>query len=262
MTAGGCVIETPGGPQADAQPGVVVTANGSPSVHPMQGDEIRALRRLQREQGLSSHVFMTERDGPMTPKAFHALVTGFTPFEFGQSAKWLELLKEIAPRVTLAAVLLNRGIAGSMASLGAIQGVAPSFGVEVSSIDFRDVAQMGHAITAFARAPNGGLILTGSGSGERRALIITLAARHGLPAVYPFPFHVTGGALTSYGPDVTHHYRLAAGYVDRILKGEKPADLPVQTPTKYRLAINLKTAKALGLEVPAALLARADEVIE
>jgi putative tryptophan/tyrosine transport system substrate-binding protein len=189
-------------------------------------------------------------------------VTGFTPFEFGQSAKWLELLKEIAPRVTRAAVLLNRGIAGSMASLGAIQGVASSFGVEVSSIDFRDAGEMEHAITAFARAPNGGLILTGSGSGERRALIITLAARHRLPAVYPFPFHVTGGGLASYGPDVTHHYRLAAGYVDRILKGEKPADLPVQTPTKYRLAINLKTAKALGLEVPPTVLARADEVIE
>jgi putative ABC transport system substrate-binding protein len=189
-------------------------------------------------------------------------VTGFTPFEFGQSAKWLELLKEIAPRVTRAAILLNRGVAGSMASLGAIQGVAPSFGVEVSSIDFRDVGELEHAITAFARAPNGGLILTATGSGARRELIITLAARHRLPAIYPFPFHVTGGGLTSYGPDITHHYRLAAGDVDRILKGEKPANLPVQAPTKYRLAINLNTAKALGLDVPDSLLARADEVIE
>jgi len=189
-------------------------------------------------------------------------VAGFTYAEFGQSAKWLELLKEIAPRVTRAAVLLNRGVAGSMAQLGAIQGVAPSLRVEVSSIDFRDVGEVEHAITAFARAPNGGLILTGTGSGARRELIITLAARHRLPAVYPFPFHVSSGGLTSYGPDITDNYRLAAGYVDRILKGEKPADLPVQTPTKYRLAINLKTAKALGLNVPDRLLALADEVIE
>jgi putative tryptophan/tyrosine transport system substrate-binding protein len=189
-------------------------------------------------------------------------VTGFTSFEFGQSAKWLELLKEIAPRVTRAAVLLNRAVAAAMAQLGAIQGVAPSFGVEISSIDVQDADEVELAITAFARAPNGGLILTGGGSGARRELIITLAARHRLPAVYPFPFHVSSGALTSYGPDVTDNYRRAAGYVDRILKGEKPADLPVQAPTKYRLAINLKTAKALGLEVPPTLLARADEVIE
>jgi ABC-type uncharacterized transport system substrate-binding protein len=189
-------------------------------------------------------------------------VTGFTSFEFGQSAKWLELLKEIAPRVTRAAVLLNRAVAAAMAQLGAIQGVAPSFGVEISSIDVQDASEVERAITAFARAPNGGLILTGGGSGARRELIITLAARHRLPAVYPFPFHVSSGALTSYGPDVTDNYRRAAGYVDRILKGEKPADLPVQAPTKYRLAINLKTAKALGLTVPDSLLARADEVIE
>jgi putative tryptophan/tyrosine transport system substrate-binding protein len=189
-------------------------------------------------------------------------VTGFTYAEFGQSAKWLELLKEIAPRVTRAAVLLNRAAAGAMAQLGAIQGVAPSFGMEVSSIDLRDAGEVEHAITAFAGASNGGLILTGSGSGARRELIIMLAARHRLPAVYPFPFHVTSGGLASYGPDITNQYRLAAGYVDRILKGEKPANLPVQAATKYRLAINLKTAKALGLTVPDTLLARADEVIE
>jgi putative ABC transport system substrate-binding protein len=134
--------------------------------------------------------------------------------------------------------------------------------VEVSSIDFRDVGEVEHAITAFARAPNGGLILTGTGSSARRELIIALAARHQLPAVYPFPFHVTSGGLTSYGPDITDNYRLAAGYVDRILRGEKPADLPVQAPTKYRLAINIKTAKALGLTVPPSLLAIADEVSE
>ena len=187
-------------------------------------------------------------------------VTGFTSSEFGQSAKWLELLKEIAPRVTRAAVLLNR--AASMAQLGAIQGVAPSFGMEVSSIDLRDAGEVEHAITAFAGAPNGGLIVTGGGSAARRELIITLAARHRLPAVYPSPFHVTSGGLTSYGPDITDQYRLAAGYVDRILKGERPADLPVQAATKYKLVINLKTAKALGLEIPPTLLARADEVIE
>jgi putative tryptophan/tyrosine transport system substrate-binding protein len=189
-------------------------------------------------------------------------VTGFTSSEFGQSAKWLELLKEIAPRVTRAAVLLNRAAAGSMAQLGAIQGVAPSFGVEVSSIDLHDAGEVEHAIAAFARAPHGGLILTGSGSGARRELIITLAARHRLPVVYPYPYQVASGGLASYGPDVVDQYRRAAGYVDRILKGEKPADLPVQAPTKYRLAINLKTAKTLGLEVPPMLLARADEVIE
>jgi putative ABC transport system substrate-binding protein len=189
-------------------------------------------------------------------------VTGFASFELGQSAKWLELLKEVAPRVTRAAVLLNRAVASSMAQLGAIQGVAPSFGVEVSSIDLNDAGEMEHAITAFARAPNGGVILTGSGSGARRGLIIALAARYRLPAVYPFPFHVTSGGLISYGPDITNNYRLVAGYVDRILKGEKAAELPVQAPTKYRLAINLKTAKALGLDVPPTLLARADEVIE
>jgi putative tryptophan/tyrosine transport system substrate-binding protein len=187
-------------------------------------------------------------------------VTGFTSAEFGQSTKWVELLKEVAPRVTRAAVLLNR--AASMAQLGAIQGVAPSFGMEVSSIDLRDAGEVEHAITAFAGAPNGGLIVTGGGSAVRRELIITLAARHRLPAVYPFPFHVTSGGLTSYGPDITDQYRLAAGYVDRILKGERPADLPVQAATKYKLVINLKTAKALGLEIPPILLARADEVIE
>jgi ABC-type uncharacterized transport system substrate-binding protein len=189
-------------------------------------------------------------------------VTGFTSTEFGQSGKWLELLKEIAPHVTRAAVLLNRAFAAGVAQFGAIQAVAPVFGVEVSPIDTRDASETEHVVAAFARASNGGLILTGGGSGVRRELIITLAARHRLPAVYPFPYHVTTGGLVSYGPDIVDQYRRAAGYVDRVLKGEKPADLPVQAPTKYRLAINLKTAKALGLEVPPTLLARADEVIE
>jgi putative tryptophan/tyrosine transport system substrate-binding protein len=140
-----------------------------------------------------------------------------------------------------------------MAQLGAIQGVAPSFGVEVSSIDLHDPGELDRAITAFARAPNGGLMLTGGRSAARREQITALAARHRLPAIYPFPFHVTSGGLASCGPDVTDQYRLAAGYVNRILKGEKPADLPVQTATKYQLAINLKTAKALGLTIPETL---------
>jgi len=189
-------------------------------------------------------------------------ITGFTSTEFGQSGKWLELLKEIAPHVTRAAVLFNRAFAAGIAQFAAIQAVSPSLGVEVSAIDLRDTSEIEHAVTAFARASNGGLILTGGGSAVRRELIITLAARHRLPAVYPFPYHVTTGGLASYGPDIVAVYRRAAGYVDRILKGEKPADLPVQATTKYNLAINLKTAKALGLDVPPTLLARADEVIE
>jgi putative ABC transport system substrate-binding protein len=190
-------------------------------------------------------------------------VTGFTPFdEFGQSGKWLQLLKEIAPQVTRAAVLLNRAFASGIAQLGAIQAVAPSLGVEVRPIDLREAGEIEHAITDFARAPNGGLILTGAGGGARRELITTLAARHRVPAIYPYPYQVASGGLASYGPDVVDQYRRAAGYVDRILKGDKPADLPVQAPTKYRLAINIRAAKALGLEIPPALLARADEVIE
>jgi putative ABC transport system substrate-binding protein len=189
-------------------------------------------------------------------------VTGFASAEFGQSGKWLELLKEIAPRVTRAAVLLNRAFAGGVAQLGAIQAVAPLFGVEVKPIEMRDAGETEHAIVEFARTSNGSLIMTSAGSAARRELVIALAARHRLPAVYPFPYQVANGGLASYGPDIVDQYRRAAGYVDRILKGEKPAGLPVQTPTKYRLVINLKTAKALGLDMPATLLARADEVIE
>jgi ABC transporter substrate binding protein len=159
---------------------------------------------------------------------------------FGQSGKWLELLKEIAPRVTRAAVLLNRAFAGGVAQLGAIQAVAPLFGVEVKPIEMRDAGETEQAIVDFARTSNGSLILTSAGSGARRELVIALAARHRLPAVYPFPYQVASGGLASYGADIVDQYRRAAGYVDRILKGEKPADLPVQTPTKYRLAINLK----------------------
>jgi putative ABC transport system substrate-binding protein len=189
--------------------------------------------------------------------------TGFLMFEYGISGKWVELFKEIAPRVTRVAVLRDSAISAGIGQFGAIQSVAPSFGVEVSPVSVRDAGEIERAITAFARSPNGGLIVTASAlSFIHRDLIITLAARHKLPAVYYRRLYVTSGGLISYGPDLVDEYRQAAGYVDRILKGEKPADLPVQAPTKYELVINLKTAKALGLTLPAGVLARADEVIE
>jgi putative ABC transport system substrate-binding protein len=188
--------------------------------------------------------------------------TGLTLSEYGLSGKWLELLKEIAPRVTRAAVLRDP-VAVGVGQFAAIQAVAPSLQMELSPVDVRDASEIERAVTAFADRPNGGLIATASASTAiHRELIIALATRHKLPAVYPFRYYVTSGGLISYGPDTVDQYRLAARYVDRILKGEKPADLPVQAPTKYELAINLKTAKALGLEVPPMLLARADEVIE
>ena len=189
--------------------------------------------------------------------------TGFTSYEYSLSGKWLELLKEIAPGTTRAAVLRDPTIPQGIGLFGAIQAVAPSFGVEVSPIDVGDAPEIERGVTAFARSANGGLIVSGSGlAAVHRNLIITLAARHKLPAVYFERFFVAAGGLISYGPDPIDPHRRAADYVDRILKGEKPADLPVQAPTKYVLAINLKTAKALGLEVPPSLLARADEVIE
>ena len=189
--------------------------------------------------------------------------TGFTNFEYGISGKWLELLKQIAPGVTRAAVLRDPAIAGGVGQLGAIQGAAPSFGVEVSPVGVRDAGEIERAVGAFARGSNGGLIvLTTALTLVHRELITTLAARHRLPAVYTDRIFVTGGGLISYGPDRIDQFQRAAGYVDRILRGEKPADLPVQAPTKYELVINLKTAKALGLEVPPTVLARADEVIE
>jgi putative ABC transport system substrate-binding protein len=189
--------------------------------------------------------------------------TGFSGLEYGMSGKWLELLKQIAPGTTRAAVIRNPAIASGSGQFGALQAVAPLLGVEVSPIDVRDADEIEHAVAEFARGSNGGLILTASAAAIRhRDLIIVLAAQHKLPAVYWDRQFATGGGLTSYGMDVVDSYRQAAGYVDRILKGEKPADLPVQAPTKFELIINLKTAKALGLEVPATLLARADEVIE
>jgi putative tryptophan/tyrosine transport system substrate-binding protein len=189
--------------------------------------------------------------------------TGFILFEYGISAKWLELLKQIAPNVTRVGVIRDAALAVGPAQFGVIQAVAPSLRMEVSPINLRDAGEIERGVTAFARAPDGGLIVTGSAlSLVHRDLIITLAARHKLPAVYFLRTFVTGGGLISYGPNSIDPYRRAAGYVDRILKGEKPADLPVQAPTKYELVINLKTAKALGLDVPATVLARADEVIE
>ena len=189
--------------------------------------------------------------------------TGFTSFEYGLSAKWLELLKETAPGVKRVGVLRDPALAAGPAQFAAIQSVAPTLGVELNPVNVRDVAEIERAIGAFARAANGGLIVTGSALvAVHRHQIIALAARHKLPAVYVERSFVADGGLISYGPDFLDQYRRAAGYVDRILKGEKPADLPVQAPTKYELVINLKTAKALGLTVPDSLLARADEVIE
>jgi len=184
-------------------------------------------------------------------------------YEYSLSGKWLELLKQIAPSLTRVAILRDPATAAGIGQFAAIQSVAPSFGVELRPIDVREVGEIERAITTFAGFSNGGLIVTASlGAAIHGDLIITLAARHKLPAVHGDRHFVTGGGLISYGPDRVDQYRRAAAYVDRIFKGEKPADLPVQAPTKYELAINLKTAKALGLAVPQALLARADEIIE
>jgi putative ABC transport system substrate-binding protein len=188
--------------------------------------------------------------------------TGFTLFEYSLTGKWLELLKEIAPKVTRAAVVRDPTRGSGIAQFAVIQAVAPSIGVELSPINSQDVDEMGNSITAFAATANGGLIVTSGGTGFHRNVIIPLAARLRLPAVYPYRYFATEGGLVAYGPNTIDQYRRAAKYVDRILKGERPADLPVQAPTKYQLVINLKTAKAIGLEVPSSLLARADELIE
>jgi putative tryptophan/tyrosine transport system substrate-binding protein len=189
--------------------------------------------------------------------------TGFTSFEYGLSGKWLELLKQVAPGISRVGVIRDATIAAGTGLFGAIQAMAPSLGVDVSPLNVRDADEIERAITAFAQSANRGLIVTASALVfVQRDLIVSLAAEHKLPAVYWDRSLVSGGGLMSYGPDFIDQYRRAAGYVDRILKGEKLADLPVQAPTKYELVINLKTAKALGLEMPPSLLARADEVIE
>jgi putative tryptophan/tyrosine transport system substrate-binding protein len=190
-------------------------------------------------------------------------ITGFTPYEYGIGAKWLEVLKQIAPSVTRVAVVRDPAITAGIGLWGAIQSVSPSFGVELRPVDVRDAGEIERAVAAFARSPNGGLIVTGSALAVvHRDLLITLAARHRLPAVYYDRYFAAAGGLISYGSDSIEAFRLAAGYVDRILKGTSPGELPVQAATKYELVINLKTAKALGLEIPATGLARADEVIE
>jgi putative tryptophan/tyrosine transport system substrate-binding protein len=189
--------------------------------------------------------------------------TGFMLFEYSLSGKWLELLKQIAPTVTRAAVLWDTTLASGIGQFVAVQTVAPSLGVDLSVVDVRDAAEIERAVTAFARSPNGGLIVTASAlTTHYRDLIIALAARLGLPAVYPYRLFVNDGGVISYGPNFLAQYRQAAGYVDRILKGDKPAEMPVQAPTKYEIVINLKTAKSLGLAMPPAVLARADEVLE
>jgi putative ABC transport system substrate-binding protein len=235
----------------------VILSTGSPSV--------AALQQATRTVPI---VFVTVVD-PVSSGFVDTLarpggnITGFALYEYSISGKWLQLLKEIAPRVTRAAVIRDPALTAGGGQLGVIQAVAPSVGVEVTPVNVRDAGEIERAITAFARSPNGGLIVTGSTlAGVHRHLIIALAARHKTPAVYSVPYFVVDGGLISYGPDTVDQYRRAAGYVDRILKGEKPADLPVQAPTKYQLVINLKTARALGLDVPPTLLARADEVIE
>jgi putative ABC transport system substrate-binding protein len=190
-------------------------------------------------------------------------VTGFSVQEFGLRAKSLEVLKELSPRITRAAVLRDSTTTGGVAQFAAVQTAAPALGVELTPIDVRDAGEIERAVTAFARRANSGLILASAAGAElHRKLIIVLAAHHRLPAIYPYRYYVAEGGLISYGSDPIDTYRRAAGYVDRILKGEKPADLPVQAPTKFELVINLKTARALGLTVPDTLLARADEVIE
>jgi putative tryptophan/tyrosine transport system substrate-binding protein len=229
------------------------------------GSVVGPLRRLTR----TIPIVFTETSDPVGAGFVESLaspggnVTGFLTFEYSLSVKWLELLKEVAPPVTRVAVLRDAAIPSGTGQWGAIQSVAPSFGVELRAIDVHDAGEIERTIRAFARTPNTGMILTASAFAQlHRKVIITLADRHKLPAVYFQRGLVVDGGLVSYGPDTIDLHRRAASYVDRILKGEKPADLPVQQPTKYELVINLKTAKAQGVTVPDSLLARADEVIE
>jgi ABC-type uncharacterized transport system substrate-binding protein len=190
-------------------------------------------------------------------------ITGFTQFEFAMAGKWLELLKQIAPSIRRAVVIRDPSQSSAIGQFAVIQAIAPSLGMEISPVDARDISAIEQSITLFARDANGGMIMTPTGNARRhRGTIIALAARLKLPAVYPYRYYVADGGLASYGPDVAEQCRLAAGYVDRILKGEKAADLPVQAATKYAMVFNLKTAKALGLTIPPSLLATADEVIE
>jgi putative ABC transport system substrate-binding protein len=189
-------------------------------------------------------------------------ITGFTPFEYSLAGKWVELLKQIAPHVTRAAVIRDPTRGLGIGQFAVVQAIAPLLGMELSPINAHDVSEMESETAAFARSPNGGLVVTVGGTAMHRDLIIALAAKHRLPAVYPYSYFVSAGGLISYGPDTIDQFRRAAGYIDRIFKGEKPADLPVQQATKVEMYINLKTAKALGVNVPNTLIGRADEVIE
>ena len=189
-------------------------------------------------------------------------ITGFSNFEYSMSGKWAELLKQIAPNITRALVFRDPTSAAGIGQFAAVRSVAQSLGVELTPADVRDTDEIERAVATFARSGNGGAIVTTGGAAAHRKLFISLAARHKLPSVYPYRYYAVDGGLISYGPNTHDPIRRAAGYVDRILKGEKPADMPVQAPTKYELAINLKTAKALGLTIPQSLLATADEVIE
>ena len=238
-------------------PDVLVAATGTATVAPL----LRATRTVPI-------VFVTVID-PVGAGFVASLArpggntTGFTLYEYSMSGKWLELLKEIAPRVTRVAVLRDPAVASGIGQFGAAQSVAPSLGVELTPVDVSDAAEIERAVTTFAGMLNGGLIVTGGAWAiAHRQPIVALAARHRLPAVYPGRFFVAAGGLISYGPDLIDQFRRAAGYVDRILKGEKPADLAVQAPTNYELVINLKTAKTLGIDIPTPLLARANDVIE
>jgi len=240
-----------------ALPSEVILANGTEAVGPLQAAtrSIPIVFVLVPDPVGQGFVDSLARPG--------GNVTGFTLYEFGMGGKWLQLLKEIAPRVTRAAVIRDATTTGGVGQFAAIQSMAPSLGVEAIAVNVRDPDEIERTITDFGRSANGGLIVTGIGLAMvHRELIATLAARHKLPAVYWDRAPVSAGGLISYGADLRDQFRQAAGYVDRVLKGEKPADLPVQAPTKYELVINLKTAKALGLEMPATVLARADEVIE
>ena len=235
----------------------VILASGSPSVGALQQatDTLPVVFATVADPVGAGFVASLARPG--------GNVTGFMLLEYGIGTKWLEMLKEVAPSVTRVAVLRDPTLASGSGQFGAIQGVASSFGVELTPVGMRDPKEIESTVNAFAREANGGLIVTASTLATlHRELIVALASRHRLPAVYSNRVFVTSGGLLSYSPDRIYQFRQAAGYVNRILQGEKPADLPVQSPTKYELVINLKTAKALGLEVPLPLLARADEVIE
>jgi putative ABC transport system substrate-binding protein len=189
-------------------------------------------------------------------------ITGFSNFEYGMSSKWAELLKQIAPSVTRALVFRDPTTAAGIGQFAAVRSVAPNLGIELTPVNVRDTDEIERSVAAFARSGSGGMIVTSGGTGSRRNLLISLASGHKLPSIYPYRYYAVDGGLMTYGANTLDPVRRAAGYVDRILKGEKPADMPVQAPTKYELIINLKTAKALGLTVPQSLLATADEVIE